>query len=216
MGWLFYTDQRVKTYADEREEITRLCTYENGNGRRCALLKASKVGSTWYAAAHLSNVDGSPVDSATYENEDDGSIVFGAVFLTRYDQGCWGYKDMEETMGPCESRAPVSILSLLSKIKDPNSYAHAWRERCKAWAEIPTYKEGDRIKLAKPVELMDGTFCQNVEATHYRRRGRRMRCYRIIETGNLVRLSRDSFVGSELIAPAAANGSAVLAEFFAK
>ena len=28
MGWLFYTDRRVQTYADEKAEITRLCTFE--------------------------------------------------------------------------------------------------------------------------------------------------------------------------------------------
>lgn len=39
MGWLFYTDRRVKTYADEKAEITRLCTFETDT-RKTALLKA--------------------------------------------------------------------------------------------------------------------------------------------------------------------------------
>lgn len=50
MGWLFYTDQRVQTYADEKAVIARLCTFETDT-RRTTLVKASKVGSTWYAAA---------------------------------------------------------------------------------------------------------------------------------------------------------------------
>ena len=29
MGWLFYTDRRVQTYADEKAEITRLCSFES-------------------------------------------------------------------------------------------------------------------------------------------------------------------------------------------
>ena len=111
MGWLFYTDRRVQTYADEKAEITRLCTFE-GDTRKTELGKACKVGSTWYAAARVTNIDGTPVEDATYVTGADGSITFGAVFLTRYDDGCWGYKDMEESAGPVESRAPLSLLAL--------------------------------------------------------------------------------------------------------
>lgn len=214
MGWLFYTDKRVQSYADERAEIARLCTFENGGGRKTQLLNAAKVGSTWYAAAQVSNTDGTQVKTTDYEPEPDGSIIFGAVFLTKYDDGCWGYKDMDESMGPCESRAPKSILKCLSKLKNPDSYANDWRKRCEAWSEIPTYKDGDRIRLAKPVQLTDGTSCQEIEATTYRSGARNMRCYRISETGNLVRLSKGSLIGSELVTPAVANGSDILAEFF--
>ncbi len=214
MGWLFYTDRRVKTYADEKDEITRLCTLENDT-RKTDLIRACKVGSTWYAALRLRNVDGSPVEDATYATDADGSITFGAVFLTRYDEGCWGYKDMEESAGPVESRAPHSLLNLLSELKDPDSYAHAWRRRCRDWAAIPDYDEGDRIKLAAPVTLTDGSTCQIVTATHYRRGAQKRRCYRIEETGGLVRLSKASLAGSELLSSAKSAASPVLAEFFA-
>lgn len=130
MGWLFYTDRRVKTYADEKAEITRLCTFDS-DVRRTEPLKACKVGSTWYVAVKVTNFDGTAVEDRTYTPDKDGSITFAAVFLTRYDEGCWGYKDMEESAGPVKSRAPLSILSLLSEIKDPDSYAHAWRQRCR-------------------------------------------------------------------------------------
>ena len=214
MGWLFYTDRRVQTYADEKAEITRLCTFETDT-RRTTLVKASKVGSTWYAAAKVESLDAAPLDDRTYETDEDRSFTFGAVFLTRYDDGCWGYKDMEESAGPCESRAPLSILNLLSELKDPDSYAHAWRQRCRDWAATPDYAEGDKIKLASPVTLSDGSTCQIVTATHYRRGRQKRRCYRIEETGSLVRLSKASLAGSTLISSEIAEGSAVLAEFFA-
>ena len=214
MGWLFYTDGRVKTYADEREEITRLCTFE-GDTRKTELVKACKVGSTWYAAARVTNRDGTPVEDATYVTDPDGSITFAAVFLTRYDDGCWGYKDMEESAGPVESRAPLSLLALLSELKDPDSYAHAWRQRCQDWAAIPDYEEGDKIKLATPVTLIDGSTCQIVTATHYRRGRQKRRCYRIEETGGLVRLSKASLAGSELLSSTKGAASPVLAEFLA-
>ena len=214
MGWLFYTDGRVKTYADEREEITRLCTFE-GETRKTELVKACKVGSTWYAAARVTNLDGTHVEDTTYVTDADGSITFGAVFLTRYDDGCWGYKDMEESAGPVESRAPLSLLALLSELKDPDSYAHAWRQRCQNWAAIPDYAEGDKIRLAAPVMLSDGSTCQIVTATHYRRGRQKRRCYRIEETGALVRLSKASLAGSELLSSAKVATSPVLAEFLA-
>ena len=146
----------------------------------------------------------------------DGSITFGAVFLTRYDDGCWGYKDMEESAGPVESRAPLSLLALLSELKDPESYAHAWRRRCRDWAAIPDYDEGDRIRLAAPVTLTDGSTCQIVTATHYQRGGKKRRCYRVEETGGLLRLSKASLAGSELLSSAKGDASPVLAEFFAR
>ncbi|WP_289084301.1 hypothetical protein [uncultured Sulfitobacter sp.] len=214
MGWLFYTDGRVKTYVDEREEITRLCTFE-GETRKTELVKACKVGSTWYAAARVTNLDGTHVEDTTYVTDADGSITFGAVFLTRYDDGCWGYKDMEESAGPVESRAPLSLLALLSELKDPESYAHAWRQRCRDWAAIPDYEEGDKIKLAAPVTLTDGSICQIVTATHYWRGQQKRRCYRIEETGGLVRLSKASLAGSELLSPTKGAASPVLAEFLA-
>ena len=214
MGWLFYTDRRVKSYADEKAEIARLCTFETDT-RKTVLLKACKVGSTWYAAAKVTHVDGSLVEDATYATDEDGSITFAAIFLTRYDEGCWGYKDMEEAAGPVESRAPLSLLALLSKLKDSDSYAHAWRQRCRDWAAIPEYTEGDKIKLASPVTLTDGSTCQILTATHYRREGKKRRCYRIEETGGLVRLSKASLAGSELLGSAKGDASPVLAEFFA-
>lgn len=124
MGWLFYTDRRVKSYADEKAEITRLCTFDTDR-RKTTLIKASKVGSTWYAAARVTALDGTPIHDRTYMTDACGSITFGAVFLTRYDDGCWGYKDMEESAGPVEARAPLSLLNTLSDLRDPDSYAHA-------------------------------------------------------------------------------------------
>ena len=64
MGWLFYTDRRVQTYADEKAEITRLCAFET-DMRRTTLVKASKVGSTWYAAAKVESLDPAPLEDRT-------------------------------------------------------------------------------------------------------------------------------------------------------
>jgi len=65
------------------------------------------------------------------------------------------------------------------------------------------------------VTISDGSTCQIVTATHYRRGRQKRRCYRIEETGSLVRLSKASLAGSTLISRETAKGSVVLAEFFA-
>mgnify|MGYP007124596581 CR=1 FL=1 len=49
--------------------------------------------------------------------------------------------------------------------------------------------------------------------THYRRGRQKRRCYRIEETGGLVRLSKASLAGSELLSSAKGAASPVLAEF---
>ncbi len=215
MGWLFYTDRRVTSYADEKAEIARLCTFE-GKTRKTEPVRACKVASVWYAAARVTMLDGSPIEDATYVTDPDGSITFGAIFLTRYHDGCWGYKDMEESAGPNESRAPLGLIKLLSDLKDPDSYAEDWRQRCRNWAAIPDYEEGDKIRLAVPVTLTDGSTCQIVTATYYKRRGQRRRCYRIEDTGGLVRLSKATLKGSERLSSAKAAASPVLAEFLAR
>jgi hypothetical protein len=65
------------------------------------------------------------------------------------------------------------------------------------------------------VTLTDGSTCQIVTATHYRRGRQKRRCYRIEETGGLVRLSKASLAGSELLSSTKGAASPVLAEFLA-
>ena len=84
------------------------------------VLKSAMVGSVYYAAVETHKDGQSP-------------FVWAAVFLTSgkgRDGSVWGYKDMDETMGPCEDKCPASILALLSPTDDKD--ANEWRERCRA------------------------------------------------------------------------------------
>jgi len=59
---------------------------------------------------------------------------FIAVFLIRCwklqgGEMDWGYKDVSESMGPCEVSCPLSFLDM---VPDPGGYATAWRERVRA------------------------------------------------------------------------------------
>lgn len=121
MGW---TWQCAKFYdrkgnIDRKAECDDLYTWNNEEtGDKCRVLKSSMVGSTWYGACERIRPD-----RTTY--------VFAGVCLTRLDskEYCnFGYKDMDESMGPFQRDCPVSILNMLSPRDD--KYAVEWREAC--------------------------------------------------------------------------------------
>lgn len=123
MGWIHCFDgwRKPNGTIDRKYECDRLCTWENydANGKITSsgkVLKSAMVGSTYYAAVQNHKGD-----------------VWAAVFLTcgrtRHDGTAWGYKDMDETMGPKEDKCPASILAILTPTD--SKWANDWRERCR-------------------------------------------------------------------------------------
>ena len=110
MGWLFghYTRKSL---------IDHLC-YGNG----VETLKRKFVGNNMWAV----------------QRTKDG-ITFACLYLIKgnprvTDDPCnWGYKDVDETMGPYQHDFPVSWLDLLSPID--SEYAVSWRENVRKRAE---------------------------------------------------------------------------------
>jgi hypothetical protein len=121
---------------------------------RLTVLASSMVGSTYYAACER-------VES----NKD--REVFAIVCLTKHnprstDGHVFGYKDMTEYMGPCESECPASILDALTDTD--SEYAMDWRARCRAnlirrklQQAKPTPKPGQTIIFDEPMRFSDGT-----------------------------------------------------------
>jgi hypothetical protein len=100
MGWTcHYTPPR-----DERAEIERLVTFETED-RAMRPVFTTRKGSVWYLAVEVT-AKTEAADPYGYEVDALGRYVFAAVILTRKDNGEWCYKDMEESMGPCEAQAP--------------------------------------------------------------------------------------------------------------
>jgi len=70
----------------------------------------------------------------------------------------FGYKDMDETVGPCEFRCPATILALLTPTT--HEYALDWRKRCQERidkrAKAPSVKAGDWVKFASPITFRGG------------------------------------------------------------
>lgn len=156
MGWTFYNH----TPPCIRSEIKNLCTFESED-RIAAPVKASRVGTTWYVAVKVQlkgalAIPGGHCPFSSFTLDSQGAYVFAAVFLTRSEGGAWGFKDMDECMGPGMSEAPLAILDLLSPTS--SEYALKWRERCRAIAALKsrTIENGDVIKLETPLEFADG------------------------------------------------------------
>jgi hypothetical protein len=139
---------------DERAEIENLVTCENEDRAMRPILTIRK-GTVWYLAVEVT-LKAANQKSFDYEVDGLGRYVFAAVILTSRNNGEWCYKDMEETMGPCEAQAPLKLLNLLSETT--REYAISWRERCKSYAAITSRKisHGDIIRLAQPIEFTDG------------------------------------------------------------
>lgn len=122
MGWT-WTHSENYTWGgiiDRKAECDALYTWNNEEtGDKCRVLKSAMVGATWYGACERTRPGQKP-------------YVFAGVCLTSVDsrEYCnFGYKDMEESMGPCERDCPVSILNLLSPHDD--EWALEWRTACR-------------------------------------------------------------------------------------
>jgi hypothetical protein len=120
MGWLYHNDKlRHQTPV---QYITKEFTCEGPTGR-ATVLAAAVVGNTIYAAIR---------------NEDAGGgspYVFAAVILfENNERNGFGYKIMDETMGPYQADCPDRIMRLLSSIEDLPSagYAAKWRANVEA------------------------------------------------------------------------------------
>ena len=100
MGWLFGWNTR-------KELVDHLC---EGNGVK-TLKRCFKGNNMW----------------AVQQTED--GLVFAVLYLIKgrnESRDGWGYKDVDETMGPYQHDFPVSWLDLLSPCD--SEYAVSWRE----------------------------------------------------------------------------------------
>lgn len=87
-------------------------------GEHQEILASAHIGGTFYAAVR----------------EQRSGEAWALVVLTTGRAGArFGWKEMEESMGPVESECPAHILDLLSPTAD--EHALAWRARCRARLE---------------------------------------------------------------------------------
>lgn len=139
MGW---TEYWATEYSHGRINRRAECRkYFERNEKWGTLLKDAMVGSVWYGAVKL---------TATGE-------VFGMIMLTSERDKYWfGYKELDETCGPCHNDCPESILKLLSPTD--NESANAWRAACRERHEFK--KKLNKAKLISVVYPFDTTYTE--------------------------------------------------------
>lgn len=134
MGWLF--SERWPTRASLREHLV------NGNGLKT--LKSCWKGNNLWAIQECTKQDGTVVR-------------FVALYLCAYhgkNLDGWGYKDLDESCGPCKTNCPVSYIEMVEAHErehgyEPAGYAKEWRERVRAYHARGKIEltEGQKIKL---------------------------------------------------------------------
>ena len=152
MGWLCMSS--LGGHATPKAYLDAQFTFENERRRSDILASAVVKMRTWYAACRQVN------------RETGKTEIFALVCLVRYNKRdreglIFGYKDMSETMGPCESECPARILDLLTPTA--NEYALAWRTRCRAAIarrNRPAPRTGDTVIFAAAIGFTDGTACR--------------------------------------------------------
>jgi hypothetical protein len=195
MGWLY----KQHPVTDPVAYLTGQYNHD-GEHRTYRVLGAARVSNTVYMAVKST-------DKAT-----DQSYVFAAVVLISNTQkDGFGYKDMDESVGPCECACPDRIMRLLSPIADiPNpGYAADWRARVAAQktaaVQLRTKRKrlmpGAIVTLQNEVRFRDGK-----TATAFRMRffQRKTPIFEPLDRpGYWCRLSRASLAAATVTPPAA-------------
>ena len=166
MGWLYM--QSMGGFSGPRQYLDNQFTFARETVRATVLRSALVRMRTYYAAVELLR--------PKHPRE-----VLGLVCLVRHNprdrEGyIFGYKDIDEAMGPCEAGCPPPILDLLTPTE--NALALAWRETCRAAAPSaslsiskadgtfagsarrttrPRLRNGWRLVFDQPVTFTDGT-----------------------------------------------------------
>ena len=141
MGWTGVPGYRV---TDKREYCRNLW-----NKDYVTIIKDCMVGTTYYAAARKIAKTGYD-ENGNYTRlplTESEQYVFAIVVKTDTYKGEFLYKEMDETVGPCERNCPVSILKLLTATDD--KIAVEWRKACWENARTPklsSVKIGQKIK----------------------------------------------------------------------
>lgn len=153
MGWTSYHAIYYKNGNVDRKRECDAYFEEGLNRGHFKIVKSAMVGSVYYAAVQSlrryvgKDDNGNSIYEPIPENEVD---IWAAVFLTSVnnkDYYNFYYKDMDESVGPCECKCPSSILNLLSDTE--NQQALQWRQKCREYNEAANAKRKNPYSLNK-------------------------------------------------------------------
>jgi hypothetical protein len=78
----------------------------------------------------------------------DKERFIGLDLLGTDGEGNWGYKDLEESTGPCEVNCPLSFLDLV-----PQAANEGWRERVRAYHA----RVGQKVAVGQTLRLVNAS-----------------------------------------------------------
>lgn len=196
MGWLYM--QSLSGHSGPRQYLDAQFTFVRPE-LTSKVLRSALVGMRVYYAA---------IEHVRHEKNE--RIVFAAVCLVRYNprdrEGyIFGYKDMDETVGPNEADCPKAILDLLTPTEYP--YAQAWRARCRdnlaarrALASKPSPRPGQTIVFDQPLSFSNGCKLDRFEVVANPRSHRTV-LFRAADIGGLYRITNVKKHSYRLIDP---------------
>lgn len=183
MGWLTMTS--LNGHSGPRQYLDAQFTFERPDAVSKVLRSALVGMRVYYAAVEQVRI-------ATGARQ-----VWAAICLVRYnprdpESYIFGYKDMEESMGPYACDCPAPILDLLT----PTDAQHAlqWRARChesaaarRARAAQPRPRAGQVIVFDEPLSFADGRSFERLEVIANPRNHRTV-LFRAPDSGSLYRI----------------------------
>jgi hypothetical protein len=141
MGWTYFKKPQGKSAADILRDEFRWDSQPVGE--RPHICATSQTGTTQGVVGLAVRYPKPPERMLqTYHADADGSVTIGVVCLYKLGVVEFGYKDMDETMGPYEP-AHASFLRHLSRLRLDHSssqWALEWRKRCD-----PNYSQAQAV-----------------------------------------------------------------------
>lgn len=151
MGWTYTS----RNYGESVQEFfAKEFKSDWNDGRTGRVIRCAATWTTAYLAYEIKT----PAKDGQPEKREVIALVCLIHHVPRARDGfTFGYKDMDETMGPCESKCPKTILEMLTPTD--SQWAKEWRERC--WNRINKrskikVKEGDTLRFKNGIKFVDG------------------------------------------------------------
>lgn len=135
MGWSFRCDPQSKKSLIEE----RIRTQSNSDGTTWTVLAHSIRGNSLWKVVEVTKPG----------EESKRYIALDLLGTGGQRGGGWGYKDIDESMGPCETSCPLSYLAM---VPDPGGYATGWREKVRAYHA----RRGQKLELGQQIKLTNG------------------------------------------------------------
>jgi hypothetical protein len=162
MGWLYMSS--MKGHKTPKQYLDHQLTYER-DSFTCKVLDSAVVSMKRYYAAVEKVEKATRVRSVV--------CVICLVNFNPHDKEgmIFGYKDMDETMGVCETDCPARILDLLTPTESER--AVEWRAECRQRLAKVLPKAGQTIILKTPVQFSDNTTQSRFRVLERKVRGRK-------------------------------------------